>query len=96
MPHLSGFESFLYVISAFVQIFVLVFGGYYFIVSVFGWSNKKTNTEPEQNKLHRFALLVAAHNEEMVIANMVKSLQNLNYPKEYYDIFGLRSCSGCD
>lgn len=94
MPHLDGFELFLYVISAFVQIFILLFGGYYFLVSVFGWSNKKTNTEPETQKLHKFALLVAAHNEEMVIANMVKSLQNLNYPRECYDIFVI--ADNCD
>ena len=87
MPHLEGFELALYFLTAFIQIFVFLFGGYYIFISIFGWSNKKTNTEPETKNLHRFALLVAAHNEEMVISNMVKSLQNLNYPREYYDIF---------
>jgi len=94
VPDLKGFELALYLITAFIQIFVFVFGGYYIFISFFGWSNKKTNTEPKETKMHRFAMLVAAHNEEMVIANMVKSLQNLNYPREYYDIFVI--ADNCD
>ncbi len=87
MSDLNGVELFLYVLSAAIQIFVLTFGGYYFLVSVFGWSNKKTNLEPTDNQIHKFALIVAAHNEEVVIAQMVESLYNLDYPREAYDVF---------
>ena len=31
--------------------------------------------------------MVAAHNEEAVIANIVKNLKKINYPKHMYDIF---------
>ncbi len=32
-------------------------------------------------------MLVATHNEEVVIENLVESLKHLDYPKELYDIF---------
>ena len=35
----------------------------------------------------RFAVLVAARNEQAVIANLVESLLAQNYPKELYDIY---------
>ncbi|MDF2675400.1 MAG: putative glycosyltransferase [Clostridiales bacterium] len=34
-----------------------------------------------------FALIVAAHNEEIVIGKILESLKTLDYPKELYDIF---------
>ena len=34
-----------------------------------------------------FAVIVAAHNEEMVIGQLIENLQALEYPKELYDIF---------
>lgn len=34
-----------------------------------------------------FALIIAAHNEEMVIAQSIESLKSLDYPKELYDIY---------
>ena len=40
-------NSVLFVVSACIQLFIMVYGAYYFVVSVFGWSNKKTNKEPE-------------------------------------------------
>lgn len=84
----------IYLVSAFLQLFVLIYGGYYFFVSIFGWSDRQTNVKPKTNKTHTFALIVAAHNEEMVIGEMVKSLHNLDYPKEAYDIFVI--ADNCD
>lgn len=75
-----------YYLSFVLQIVFLALGTYYFTVSLFCWFNRRTNII-ENPKTHSFALVVAAHNEEMVIENMVESLKNLNYPKESYDIF---------
>lgn len=36
---------------------------------------------------HRFAILIAAHNEEQVIGDLVENLTMLDYPKELYDIY---------
>ena len=39
------------------------------------------------NKKHKFMAIIPAHNEEMVVANLIESLKNQNYDKELYDIY---------
>lgn len=58
---------------------------YYLLISFFGIVKKKEGQIAKPKK--SFALIVAAHNEEAVIQDMVQSLKRLNYPKELYDIF---------
>lgn len=69
-----------------LQLAALAVTMYYFVIGIFGFIPKKEK-EVTENKTNTFALLVAAHDEEMVIANMVDSLASLNYPRESYDIF---------
>lgn len=38
-------------------------------------------------KEHKFMAIIPAHNEEMVVGNLVESLQAQNYPKDKYDIY---------
>lgn len=42
---------------------------------------------PPAKKLHRYAFFIAAHNEEPVIANLVQSIKQQNYPAELIDVF---------
>ena len=42
---------------------------------------------PPARKQHRYAFFIAAHNEESVIANLVKSIKQQDYPSELIDIF---------
>ncbi len=77
----------IFTITMIVQLFVVIYGAYYFVISMFGWSNRRTKKEPKKNDIHTFAMIVAAHNEEVVIGEMVKSLRNLDYPQQAYDIF---------
>ena len=42
---------------------------------------------PAARKQHRYAFFIAAHNEEPVIANLVKSIKEQDYPSELIDIF---------
>ena len=42
---------------------------------------------PRARRLHRYAFFLAAHNEEPVIANLVKSIKDQDYPSELIDIF---------
>ncbi len=42
---------------------------------------------PKAAKLHRYAFFIAAHNEEAVIANLVKSIKDQDYPSELIDVF---------
>lgn len=78
-------EDYILNITAVFQVSVFILTSYYLILSLFGLYKKhKNNTyKPEKS----FALIVAAHNEEIVIGKIVESLQNLDYPKELYDIF---------
>ena len=39
------------------------------------------------NKNHKFMAIIPAHNEEMVIVNLIESLKNQNYDKNLYDIY---------
>lgn len=42
---------------------------------------------PPAKKQHTYAFFIAAHNEEAVIANLVKSITDQDYPSELIDVF---------
>lgn len=68
-----------------IQIIVALFTLYYFMIACFGmWRRKEKKILTPQKT---FAIVVAAHNEEKVIGQLVENLHVLNYPKELYDIF---------
>jgi cellulose synthase/poly-beta-1,6-N-acetylglucosamine synthase-like glycosyltransferase len=68
-----------------VQLIIIFFTFYYFILSVFGLFRRKEEKilQPEKT----FAIVVSAYNEEAVIAPLVHNLLRLEYPKELYDVF---------
>lgn len=68
-----------------IQLCLFVIGCYYFAVGLFSLTvfEKKSKIQ----KLNSFALIVAAHNEETVIGDLVKSLKSLSYPAEKFGIF---------
>lgn len=67
-----------------LQFFILTVVGYYFVISFFGFYNKREGMLYKPQK--KFAVIVAAHNEEQVIDPLLENLQALNYPSELYDI----------
>jgi cellulose synthase/poly-beta-1,6-N-acetylglucosamine synthase-like glycosyltransferase len=78
----------------FFNIIILVFQGallaiflYYLIISSFAWVKRKEKSANNFAPVNRFAIFVAAHNEQNVISSIVKNLNSLNYPKELYEIF---------
>ncbi|MBE7019036.1 MAG: glycosyltransferase [Ruminococcaceae bacterium] len=73
-------------LSFLIQLFAYVVTGYHFIVSLFAWFPRKEK-EFVVDKKHTFAMVVAAHNEQSVIKNMVESLTALNYDNDLYDIY---------
>jgi cellulose synthase/poly-beta-1,6-N-acetylglucosamine synthase-like glycosyltransferase len=75
------------VLSIILQVFSLSIGLYYLFIGLFGFIPKREKNEKEIDRLNKFALIVSAHNEQMVIANLVESLKQLEYPDEAYDIF---------
>ena len=42
---------------------------------------------PKAKNLHRYAFFIAAHNEEAVIANLVRSIKDQDYPSELIEVF---------
>ena len=58
---------------------------YYFILAFFGFKRKSENKNYTPTK--KFAMIVAAHNEEVVIGKLIESMLNQNYPRELFDIF---------
>lgn len=78
-------ELFFY-FGIFIEFLMAITVLYFFAIAIAGWNSRsnKNNTYPPTKS---FALVVAAHNEEKVIANIIESLKMLKYPKELYDIF---------
>lgn len=78
----------MFVFTMILQILLLVIGGYYTVITMVGCLFKKEpKVKNATNKIHKFALVVAAHDEEVVIANLVESANSLNYPKDAYELF---------
>ncbi len=68
-----------------IQIILFLIGCYYFAVAIFSLAiSEKKRRRVKENT---FALIIAAHNEESVIAELVKSLKSLDYPTEKFEIF---------
>ena len=72
-------------LSNLAQVFLLVTGLLYFLMSFRGFWRIKKPARPETRR--RFALLLPAHNEEGVVGLAVESLAGLKYPRELFDIF---------
>lgn len=54
----------------------------YLIIAV-----KKKPEEPQTGFYHRYAVVIAARNEEKVIGQLIESVRNQSYPSEMIDIF---------
>ncbi len=83
---MNGFIESIKAVCTLFNLLFLFLGGYIFIISIFAWRRRG---DPNTNIKHTttFALVVAAHNEETVIKNLIENLKNLEYPKDKYDIF---------
>ena len=68
------------------QVLIVFFTVYYFFISWFGLFGKKKEVKLYDNS-KTFAMIVCAHNEDKVIAQLVDNLKRLHYPDELYDIF---------
>ena len=70
-----------------LQFLIVPVAVYLFVISVFGWVKRKEESADNYPPVKRFAFVVAAHNEEKAIGNIVRNLKNLDYPAHLYDIF---------
>ncbi|MEI6132312.1 MAG: glycosyltransferase family 2 protein [Bacillota bacterium] len=60
---------------------------YYFALTIAGGFKKKPEDPRNFPATNRFAVVIAAHNEDMVIESTIESLINIDYPKELIDIY---------
>ncbi|MCT8976910.1 glycosyltransferase [Clostridium sp. CX1] len=82
---MSVFKEIIHDTSRVLTYIVYIITIYYLCISFFGIYRKKEKREVKPKK--SFALIVAAHNEEIVIGDIVESLKRLDYPKHLYDIY---------
>lgn len=78
--------EYLYIIQIALVWIVTIYWLYQLIVSVCSLIKLKDKPIIE-DKQNRFMAIIPAHNEAAVVANLVESLKNQNYPKELYDIY---------
>ena len=78
--------NYLYVLQQALAWIITIFGIYNFGISICALIKFK-DKPLIINKNHKFMAIIPAHNEENVVANLVKSLKAQNYPKELLDIY---------
>lgn len=78
--------EYLYIIQIALVWIVTIYWLYQLVVSVCSLIKLKDKPIIE-DKQNRFMAIIPAHNEAAVVANLVESLKNQNYPKELYDIY---------
>lgn len=74
------------IIVDFFELSLFLVGLYYVIVGVFSLFNKRDIPKGEVNE-HSFAVIIPAHNEELVIGQLIKSILSADYPKEKLNVF---------
>lgn len=84
---LSQINSVIFHTTQLIQVIIFTAGCYFFGISIFGWLNGKAYRKKDFYPKKKFALIIAAHNEEKVISHIIDSLFKQNYPKNLFDIF---------
>ncbi|MGL5648546.1 MAG: glycosyltransferase family 2 protein [Clostridium sp.] len=75
----------IYGVTAIFQVLVFLITMYYLILGIIGLARKKDVKDYTPRR--KFAMIVAAHNEDVVISGIVDSMKKLNYPKDMYEVF---------
>lgn len=78
--------EYLYILQQALVWLITIFWLYQFVVSICSLVKLKDKPIIEE-KQNRFMAIIPAHNEAAVVANLVESLKNQDYPKELYDIY---------
>lgn len=84
---LPSLDSIILTATKIIQIIIFVAGCYFFGISIFGWIKRKEDPADKYEPTKKFALVIAAHNEELVISHIIDSLSTQRYPRNMYDIF---------
>lgn len=66
----------------------LLYGLYFVVTGLFAFKKEETKIRGFRART-KFAVLIAARNEAVVIGDLIKSLKEQNYPDDLYDIYAL-------
>lgn len=69
-----------------LSMILVIYGMYYVLTSVTAFIKLKKNKIGAYYPKHKFKILVACRNEEDVIASLIESINNQNYPKDMYEL----------
>ena len=78
--------EYLYILKQALMYVLVAFWCYQMVISLCSLVKLK-DKKYITNKKHKFMAIIPAHNEEMVVANLIESLKNQNYDRELYDIY---------
>jgi cellulose synthase/poly-beta-1,6-N-acetylglucosamine synthase-like glycosyltransferase len=81
---MNVFYNCIFYLWTFMNFVTTCFLLYQVCIGIAGFFSKKQTDAPY--KYHRFAVIIAARNEENVIANLIESLKLQNYPSDMLDI----------
>ncbi len=81
------FKTMLKIVYYSVDIFIIVYALYYIVTGIFAFVNNKKNVIRKYRAKHKFAVIIAARNEEKVIGHLLDSLNKQDYPKNLYDVY---------
>ena len=74
------------IILLIINAILFIYGFYFFIFGILPLLKKKKIEKTFKPK-HKFRIIIAARNEELVIPNLIDSLKRQDYPKDMYDIY---------
>ncbi|KGR74458.1 glycosyltransferase family 2 protein [Ureibacillus sinduriensis] len=84
----SFISSFLYHFNIVTFLVFLLFYSYQFIYMIVALKSKVSKKiVGEEDRFNKYAVIIAARNEELVIGELIKSIHKQTYPQEYVDIF---------
>ncbi len=78
--------KYLYILQQALIWIITIFWAYQMVIS-FSSLIKLKPKKLVTNKNHKFMAIIPAHNEEMVIRNLIKSLKDQDYSQDLYDIY---------
>ena len=78
--------EYLYILQQALVWLITIYWLYQLMVSICSLVKLKDKPILEE-KNNRFMAIIPAHNEEMVVGNLIASLKKQNYPKDLYDIY---------
>lgn len=84
----SFISSFLYHFNIVTFLIFLLFYSYQFIYMIVALKSKGSKRIVEKDdRFNKYAVIIAARNEELVIGELIKSIQKQTYSQEFIDIF---------